>query len=172
MQNLFIFNETITNGFIPQSVDIFSLAAILSGIFVIITKNPIVSVLFLIGLFLSISCYLITLGLNFIGLSYLLVYVGAVSILFLFILMLINIRVSELVSDTSNSIPLAILIIIAFNYPVNKVLPYKLGAFTNNFSDSMNDNNSYLNNIIKFVQDVSNTKSLDSNEIYFVTSKL
>jgi nicotine oxidoreductase len=64
----------------------------------------IVSALFLIGLFLSISCYLIILGLNFIGLSYLLVYVGAVSILFLFILMLINIRIGELLTDTSNSI--------------------------------------------------------------------
>ena len=53
----------------------------LLGILVIISKNPIVSVLFLIGLFLCISCYLILTGLNFIGLSYLLVYIGAVSIL-------------------------------------------------------------------------------------------
>ena len=124
MNNLFIFNETITNGFIPKSVDVFSLVAIITSIFVIISKNPIVSVLFLIGLILSISCYLITLGLNFIGLSYLLVYVGAVSILFLFILMLINVRVSELYVDASNSVPLAIMIIIAFNYPLNKILPY------------------------------------------------
>src|ERR1700761_657382 len=143
MHSLFIFNETITNGFIPQSVDFFSLVAILSGIFVIISKNPIVSVLFLIGLFLSISCYLITLGLNFIGLSYLLVYVGAVSILFLFILMLINVRVSELLSDTSNSIPLAIMIIIAFNYPVNKILPYKIESLSGNLIGS-NLNNSLL----------------------------
>jgi NADH-ubiquinone oxidoreductase chain 6 len=90
----------------------------LSGILVIISKNPIVSVLFLIGLFLSISSYLIILGLSFIGLSYLLVYVGAVSILFLFILMLINIKGSEILSYTGNSIPLAIIITILFNYPV------------------------------------------------------
>ncbi len=50
----------------------------------------------------------------FIGLSYLLVYVGAVSILFLFILMLINIRVSELM-ETNNNIPLAIITILAFS---------------------------------------------------------
>ena len=49
------------------------------------------------------------LGMNFIGLSYLLVYVGAVSILFLFILMLTNIRISELTTDSSNSIPLAMI---------------------------------------------------------------
>ena len=51
------------------------------------------------------------LGINFIGLSYLLVYVGAVSILFLFILMLINIRISELATENNNSISLAIIII-------------------------------------------------------------
>jgi NADH:ubiquinone oxidoreductase subunit 6 (subunit J) len=60
---------------------------------------------------------------KFIGLSYLLVYVGAVSILFLFILMLINIRVSELISDTSNNIPLAILAILAFFIPFSNNLP-------------------------------------------------
>ena len=54
------------------------------------------SVLFLIGLFSTISAYLILAGVNFIGISYVLVYVGAVSILFVFILMLINIRISEL----------------------------------------------------------------------------
>lgn len=110
MSSLFVFNESFTNGYRGDLLDFISLTAILCGIFVIITKNPVVSVLFLIGLFLSISGYLIMLGINFIGLSYLLVYVGAVSILFLFILMLINVRISELVSDTSNSIPLAIII--------------------------------------------------------------
>jgi len=94
------------------------------GILVIISKNPIVSVLFLIGLFLCISVYLILTGLNFIGLSYLLVYIGAVSILFLFILMLINVRISELLIDSINSIPLAILVGTFFNYFVNNVLPY------------------------------------------------
>ena len=48
------------------------------------------------------------------GLSYILVYVGAVSILFLFILMLINIRISELLSETNNDIPLAFLIVLLF----------------------------------------------------------
>src|ERR1700710_360752 len=142
MNTLFILNETHTNGFIPESIDVFALAAILSGFLVIISKNPIVSVLFLIGLFLSISCYLITLGLNFIGLSYLLVYVGAVSILFLFILMLINVRISELLNDTSNSIPLAIIITIFFNYPVYQILPYSITAFNNstvNLNNKLND---------------------------------
>lgn len=95
----------------------------LSGILIVITKNPIVSVLFLILLFASISIYLGLIGIVFIALSYLLVYVGAVSILFLFILMLINIRVSELITDTNNNIPLAIIAILSFFMPISSILP-------------------------------------------------
>ena len=69
------------------------------------------------------------LGVNFIGLSYLLVYVGAVSILFLFILMLINVRVSELVTDNSNSIPLAIMIGIFFNITLSKLMPSNFSIY-------------------------------------------
>ena len=112
------------NGYSAVNLDILYIIAILLGILVIVSKNPIVSVLFLIGLFLCIAAYLILTGLNFIGLSYLLVYIGAVSILFLFILMLINVRISELLIDSINSIPLAILIGGLFNYFVNNVLPY------------------------------------------------
>jgi len=71
MNSLYILNETFTNGYRSEILDIISLIAILCGMLVIISKNPIVSVLFLIGLFLSIASYLMILGLNFIGLSYL-----------------------------------------------------------------------------------------------------
>jgi len=117
-------------GFFTLFLDFIIILCVLSGIFIIISKNPIISVLHLILLFSSVSCYLIFLGIKFIGISYLLVYVGAVSILFLFILMLINIRVSELISDTNNNIPLAILVILAFFIPYNDLLP---NTKTNNF---------------------------------------
>lgn len=68
----------------------------------------IVSVLFLISLFLVIAVYLILIGVHFIGLAYLLVYVGAIAILFLFTLMLMNIRSADLVSYSSNSLPLGL----------------------------------------------------------------
>jgi NADH-ubiquinone oxidoreductase chain 6 len=136
MNSIFLLDETFTNGFRADILDIITLLAILSGILVINSKNPIVSVLFLIGLFLSIAGYIMILGLNFIGLSYLLVYVGAVSILFLFILMLINVRISELLSKTRNSIPLAILITISFNYPVYQILPYSIASFNGYIVDS------------------------------------
>ncbi len=174
MNSLFVTYESFTNGYRIEILDIISIVSIISGIFVIISKNPIVSVLFLIGLFLSISSYLIILGINFIGLSYLLVYVGAVSILFLFILMLINVRISELLSDASNSIPLAIIITIAFNYPVYEVLPYSIASFnsyifdlSNNLNKIFYNNNDILNKGLYFLNN-----KIDNDEICFVTSKL
>lgn len=121
--------ESTFSGYNEISLDIIYVFAILLGTLVIISKNPVISVLFLIGLFLSISCYLILTGLNFIGLSYLLVYIGAVSILFLFILMLINVRISELLIDNLNGIPLAIVLGSFFIYFVNTILPYMVIAF-------------------------------------------
>ena len=166
MNSLYVINETFTSGYRAEALDLISLASILSGIFVIISKNPIVSVLFLIGLFLNIACYLLVLGINFIGLSYLLVYVGAVSILFLFILMLINVRVSELLSLTSNSIPLALLIVVSFNYFVHQILPLDLS------SSNMIDTSLYITHdqLINYINGSYNLSSTD--ELIFVTSKI
>jgi NADH-ubiquinone oxidoreductase chain 6 len=175
MNSVFIINETFTNGYRVEILDIISIISIISGIFVIISNNPIISVLFLIGLFLSISSYLIILGINFIGLSYLLVYVGAVSILFLFILMLINVRISELLSNTSNSIPLAILITISFNFPVYRILPYSIIAI-NSYTIDFNNilNNIFYNNYVDLFNKVTylNSNKKDNGEIFFITSKI
>jgi len=173
MNSIFLINETFTNGYRTEFLDIISIVSILCGILVIISKNPIVSVLFLIGLFLSISSYLMIIGLNFIGLSYLLVYVGAVSILFLFILMLINVRVSELLSETSNSIPLAIFITIAFNYPVYQILPYSMTAF-NSYTFDLNNvlNDLWYNNYTDYINKILKKTDNTSEDVYFVTSKI
>lgn len=166
MNNLFLINEKFTNGYSTEILSAISLFAVLCAIFVIISKNPIVSVLFLIGLFFCISSYLIISGLTFIGLSYLIVYIGAVSILFLFILMLINIRISELQSYNSNSIPLAIIILMLFNYLFFQVLPYEIAI--------LNDN-SILNNILynlshnNIERQSRNYNYYSNNKIFFVT---
>ena len=126
MNNIYLLNDYMTNGFRIEFVDIIYLVSILLGVFTIVSRNPIVSVLFLIGLFINIACLLILVGYNYIGLSYILVYVGAVSILFLFILMLINIRISELLSESNNNIPLAILTVLIFYNIVGQILPTNL----------------------------------------------
>lgn len=135
MFNLYILQETFFYGYNHEFLHFIYYSSIFSSIFVIISKNPIISVLFLIALFINISAYLIILGINFIGISYLLVYVGAVSILFLFILMLINIRVSELTAYTYNSIPLAMIISILFLYPLYEILPYYKIYISSNLID-------------------------------------
>src|SRR6185437_15825048 len=122
MNNINILKD-INSGFMPEVLDIIYLLSIVFGISIIINKNPIISVLFLIGLFVNISGLLIIVGFGFIGLSYILVYVGAVSILFLFILMLINIRVSELHRETNNDIPLAFFVALLFYGIVKQALP-------------------------------------------------
>jgi NADH-ubiquinone oxidoreductase chain 6 len=171
MDNLYILIEYYSNGYNVEFLDLVSLVAVLCGILVIISKNPVVSVLFLIGLFLSIACYLITLGLNFIGISYLLVYVGAVSILFLFILMLINVRISELLSNTSNSIPLVIITTIAFSYPIYDVLPYNMyssfSVWYTNYSQEFLFNNYSEDLFYKLTNTVYN-----NNPISFVTGNM
>src|ERR1700757_461524 len=126
MNNIFLLNDYITNGFRIELVDIIYLVSILLGVLTIISRNPVVSVLFLIGLFVNIAGLLILIGYSFMGLAYILVYVGAVSILFLFILMLINIRISELLNETNNDIPLAILTVLLFYYIIGQVLPSNL----------------------------------------------
>lgn len=155
MNNLYLLNDYVTNGFIIGFVDILYLMSIVLGILTIVNRNPIVSVLFLIGLFVNIAGILILIGYSFMGLSYILVYVGAVSILFLFILMLINIRISELLNETNNDIPLAILTVLSFYYIIGQVLPCNLtdnriissSSFDNLHLESKNVNldNGYLN---------------------------
>lgn len=145
-----VFTESLTNGYKVELLSLLSLVCIFLGISIIITKNPILSVLFLIALFFSISLYLMLIGLYFIGLSYLLVYVGAISILFLFILMLINVRISELLTEGKNSIPLAIIAVLAFNFSVNRALPYSISVF-----DVMSNNIVSINRFVlgKFFSD-------------------
>jgi NADH-ubiquinone oxidoreductase chain 6 len=154
MLNIYVLYE-MSFGYSTGFLDILAILSIFLGIFIIVTKNPIISVLYLILLFSSISCYLIFIGIKFIGISYLLVYVGAVSILFLFILMLINIRVSELISDTNNNLPLALITIIAFFIPFSNLLPEaKINLNLMGFEFN------------KILQDIINTK-----KISYVTSK-
>ena len=168
MNTLHILNEVYTNGYKTEVLDILAIIAILSGIFTIISRNPIISILFLIGLFGSISSYLIFLGSNFIGLSYLIVYIGAVSILFLFILMLINIRTSELHNDTRNSIPLAIFIIIFFNCSIFPLLPYDI-AVLNNLKTTLN-NKLYFIWSGKYSNESNLYKITDNNLSYTISN--
>ena len=70
---------------------LFSFIAIISSIMVILSKNTVHSVFFLILDFISISCLFIMIGAEFLGMIMLIVYVGAVAVLFLFVVMMLNV---------------------------------------------------------------------------------
>ena len=92
----------------------FSIIAIVSAIMVTASKNTVHSVFFLILDFISISCLFIMIGAEFLGMIMLIVYVGAVAVLFLFVVMMLNVAqqknqwfVSE---DSSKHIPIGLII--------------------------------------------------------------
>ena len=91
-------------------LNLLALGAIISSILVITAKNPIIAVLFLISVFVNAAGYLILLGIGFVGISYLIVYVGAITVLFLFVIMMINIKLTDILetgSQYTKNLPLA-----------------------------------------------------------------
>ena len=74
----------------------FSIIAIVSAIFVIVSRNTVHAVFFLILDFISIGCLFIMIGAEFLGMMMLIVYVGAVAVLFLFVVMLMNVTDQKL----------------------------------------------------------------------------
>nr|YP_010758774.1 NADH dehydrogenase subunit 6 [Tilletia controversa]WEX30822.1 NADH dehydrogenase subunit 6 [Tilletia controversa] len=107
-------------------LDFLAISAIFSGILVITSKNPVISVLFLISVFVNIAGYLILLGVGFIGISYLIVYVGAIAILFLFVVMMLNLQIAELSSigkEYTQNIPLGTIIRSLFIFELISLLP-------------------------------------------------
>ena len=93
---------------------IFSIIAIVSAVMVIVSKNTVHSVFFLILDFISISCLFIMIGAEFIGMIMLIVYVGAVAVLFLFVVMMLNVaqQKNQWLSSTKSSthIPVGLII--------------------------------------------------------------
>ena len=92
----------------------FSIIAIISAIMVTVSKNTVHSVFFLILDFISISCLFIMIGAEFLGMIMLIVYVGAVAVLFLFVVMMLNVAQQKnqwfLSEDVSNHIPVGLII--------------------------------------------------------------
>ena len=93
---------------------IFSAIAIISAIMVTASKNTVHSVFFLILDFISISCLFIMIGAEFLGMIMLIVYVGAVAVLFLFVVMMLNVAQQKnqwfLSSQSSGHIPVGLII--------------------------------------------------------------
>ena len=88
----------------------FSATTLLAGLMVTISRNPVHSVLWLILAFLSSSGIFVLLGAEFVAMLLIIVYVGAVAVLFLFVVMMLDVDFAELKGEMSRHMPLALLI--------------------------------------------------------------
>jgi NADH-ubiquinone oxidoreductase chain 6 len=104
-----------------------SIGTVLSGILTITAKNPVISVIYLIFTFVLAAGYLILIGIQFIGISYIIVYVGAIAVLFLFVIMMINIKLTDILetgTQYTKNLPLAITIGSLFLYVFYSIIPF------------------------------------------------
>lgn len=88
-----------------------SLAILTSSVLVVTATSPVVSVLYVVALFMVTAVYMVVAGAPFVGLVYLVVYVGAVAVLFLFVVMMLNVPLSAYnKGDQVRSVPLVALL--------------------------------------------------------------
>ena len=108
-------------------IDLLAFGTLFSSILVITSKNPVIAVTFLIAVFVNAAGYLILTGVGFIGISYIIVYIGAIAVLFLFVIMMINIKLTDILetgSQYTKTFPLALAIGSLFVYEIFTVLPF------------------------------------------------
>ncbi|GAA6187412.1 NADH-quinone oxidoreductase subunit J [Litorivita sp. NS0012-18] len=89
---------------------LFAICAVLGGLFTVISRNPVHSVLWLILAFLSSAGLFVLMGAEFVAMLLIIVYVGAVAVLFLFVVMMLDVDFAELRAGMAQYMPLALLI--------------------------------------------------------------
>jgi NADH-ubiquinone oxidoreductase chain 6 len=144
-------------------IDILAFGTLLSSVLVITSKNPVIAVIFLISVFCNAAGYLILLGIGFIGISYIIVYIGAIAVLFLFIIMMINIKLTDILetgSQYTKNLPLALSIGSLFIYEIFTIMPFSFNnvSFLSNLLGMLTNINALLlNNDISSLTTVFNT---------------
>ena len=120
----------------------FSIIAILSAIMVVVSRNTVHAVFFLILDFISIGCLFIMVGAEFLGMMMLIVYVGAVAVLFLFVVMIMNVSEQKLSwlrgTRKSNHIPIGL--IISFVILLELIVVVGGWKYKSNFFNTQNVN--------------------------------
>src|ERR1700759_1681341 len=108
-------------------INLLAFGTLLSSVFSITSKNPVISVIFLITTFVQAAGYLILIGINFIGISYVVIYVGAIAVLFLFVIMMINIKLTDILetgTQYTKNLPLGLGIASLFIYEFFTIMPF------------------------------------------------
>ena len=143
------------------------ISILLTSIFSITATNSVISVIFLITTFVQVAIYLILIGINFIAISYIVIYVGAIAVLFLFVIMMINIKLTDVLETGNNytkNLPLAINIVILFIFILFTILPL-----------SFNNIDFKAYNLFQLGENISNIsifKELGNNNYIFENNNL
>jgi NADH-ubiquinone oxidoreductase chain 6 len=150
-------------------IDLLAWGTIFSSILVIIAVNPVIAVIFLIAVFCNAAGFLILLGIGFIGISYIILYVGAITVLFLFVIMMFNIKLSDIV-NTQAQINATMAFVLAitglFIYIIKWILPFSINDVSSLPEFVLNQTNNLLVNF-NLLTNVSNNVNYFSNPYNF-----
>jgi NADH-ubiquinone oxidoreductase chain 6 len=157
-------------------INILSFTTIISSVLVITSKNPVISVIYLISVFINAAGYLILSGIGFLGLSYIIVYVGAITVLFLFVIMMINISFTDII-DTgkqyTKNLPLAFVVGSLFMFEMFNILPFSFNNISglNIIFDSITNFNLFIlnNNKLNFVNNIQITSQSNIADTTFIS---
>jgi len=127
----------------------FSFVIVISAMLVVISRNPVHSVLWLIATFFGSSGLFILLGAEFLALILMIVYVGAVAVLFMFVVMMLNINFDQLRSGFTRYLPVGLLIGLILFVELSLVFSDWIPA--NSYDSKIQDST---------IGDVENTKQL------------
>ena len=157
-------------------INILSFTTIISSILVITSQNPVISVVYLISVFVNAAGYLILSGIGFLGLSYIIVYVGAITVLFLFVIMMINISLTDII-DTgkqyTKNLPLVFVVGSLFLFEMFNILPFSFNNVygLNLIFDTITNFNLFIwnNDKLNFVNNIHTTYQSNIADITFIS---
>jgi NADH-quinone oxidoreductase subunit J len=138
---------------------------LISSMMVVLTKNPVFSILFLILCFCDVSCMLFLLEIEYLPLMFLVIYVGAIAVLFLFVIMMLNIKIAEMKENSLHFLPIVIIFSVIFSFQINIMLQANFSSYSYNLLNYNLNNDLLLSftnftNSIYFYQKLSNIKAI------------
>lgn len=125
----------------------FSILSLVCGLFVVTSRNPIHSVLFLVLVFFNVSGLLILLGVEFLALLFLIVYVGAIAVLFLFIIMMLSIKIPNYKILTYRYMPVGLILGCGFLCEIFTIFQSEFSVLITSPFKTLSFTDFYLNSI-------------------------
>lgn len=138
---------------------IFTSISLLGGLLIIFSTNPVHAVLSLILIFCSTSMILLLITVDFLSILFIVVYVGAIAVLFLFVIMMLNIKLVQLNESVLRWLPLGVLLTIVFTSELFYIFEFSFSFYQLDFIGSEHSWVAFLQN--------SETLSLFGGAIYF-----